>query len=377
MDAATALTAEVQSASSFLTPLAIAAARDLGVEGDPRTDARALTAWVRAEMSVAVAAQLPTSGLGALRLVSALGGPPSMADIARASRRPLTDLVRAETERVDGSWRSYDLLSGLGGRIAVYAAVHGDLTDEERSVLDHATLALARRATDPALTSFRPSSDDAVCKHWAPWNIGAVNSGMGHGIAGVLAVLSNALSEGLVPASERDARVVRSAVANLASRLIASVRYDDDGVPDVPLTIGGGASGSRRGRGARQAWCYGVPGAAVALGRAATALRDCELGGQTIAMWNAFVRAGPLADHVDGPGLCHGAAGWWMLLASLPSAGDAQRPLTPTDEHFVAHGGTGLWEAALPAHLVGTSRRATSLFATLMGMGPEIVHADG
>jgi hypothetical protein len=156
------------------------------------------------------------------------------------------------------------------------------------------------------------------------WLDGRINTGLGHGVAGVAAALTAAVRRlgpdpGLL-------RALRHATGWLTRQSFVDDRairtWDGAGLDGPP------PAGAR----ARQAWCYGAPGVSWALWDAADASGD-----QETAAWAAAAFT-TLAEHYDEDfhlfgdrpsdllGLCHGAAGVLAVAdafdrhAALPAA---------------------------------------------------------
>ncbi|MFF9581156.1 lanthionine synthetase LanC family protein [Streptomyces achromogenes] len=189
-------------------------------------------------------------------------------------------------------------------------------------------LLLALCATEPALPVPRPLAAHLVllCDEeelgrlragqytdhpLLAWMQGRVNTGMGHGVAGLVTALTAALRRA---GPDPDLAGALAGALRRATRWLVRQAYDDErGIrtwPGAGLTEPPSAEANPR-----QAWCYGTPGVAWALWDAADALGD-----GAAADWaaTAFVT---LAEHYDegfhlfgdAPGdrlgLCHGAAG--------------------------------------------------------------------
>lgn len=138
------------------------------------------------------------------------------------------------------------------------------------------------------------------------WLQGRVNTGMGHGAAGVAAALAAAVRHAGPGAGDALRRVV--------AWLEGQVYEDARGLRTWP---GAGLDGRAPPRGAvpRQAWCYGAPGVAWALWDAADALGDTGAADRAAAVFTRLADRYDEGFHLsgDGPadvlGLCHGAAG--------------------------------------------------------------------
>ncbi|MGW6741316.1 lanthionine synthetase LanC family protein [Streptomyces sp. NPDC055025] len=164
------------------------------------------------------------------------------------------------------------------------------------------------------------------------WLHGQINTGMGHGAAGVMTALAAAVRR----LHRHDPTTVpdhaRSALGHL-QHWFRQEAFDDqrslrtwDGAGPRPHPAIPGAR-------ARQAWCYGTPGIAWALWETATVLGDTGA-----ATWagHAFTTLADAydtdhhlyGDHIgDHLGLCHGAAG--VLLIADAFHRHAHHPAAP------------------------------------------------
>jgi hypothetical protein len=202
------------------------------------------------------------------------------------------------------SWHVYDAISGLAGigRLLLAALVDGHASAEPGLV-----------ATLTAMTTTLTHHGDLLPGWWVPTeqhpavvaarldSSGAADTGLAHGVAGPLALLSIAHSAEHTVAGQETA--IRDAVTWLGCW-----RVDDHGWPDhaTGRELADGAAPTRRGR--RTAWCYGAPGIARSLLHAARALDDDALVEATCADL-ARLGARQAAWDAEGPTLCHGYAG--------------------------------------------------------------------
>ncbi|UQI45411.1 lanthionine synthetase C family protein [Streptomyces sp. HU2014] len=213
--------------------------------------------------------------------------------------------------------RAFDVISGVTGTGAYLLCRHEE--PAARAALCEVLTALvalsgADRAGTPHLFTPPEALNDPARRARSPH--GAVDCGAAHGIAGPLALLSLALTEGVTVAGQR------AAVARLAERL-AGHRSDDAQGPDwpalVPLPPPGGPTPARPAA-APASWCRGAPGIARALWHAGTALDDAPLRALAIQALKAVLRR-PIRD---GTGLCHGLAG--LLQITVRFAHDTGDP---------------------------------------------------
>jgi lantibiotic biosynthesis protein len=176
--------------------------------------------------------------------------------------------------------RETDLISGLSGTLLALAR------EPSAAGLRHAIAAfLGELVRDVRANPDGADRGDAD---------GALNLGVSHGLAGILAALCS------VPEAERDAE----AIAAAAGVLVDSARDSDGGLawtsrrtsdPHAPF--------------ARVAWCYGAPGISHALLRAAEATSDRRYRDAALA---GLARVASLERSRWGAedfALCHGLAG--------------------------------------------------------------------
>ncbi|MFF0215944.1 lanthionine synthetase LanC family protein [Streptomyces vinaceus] len=195
----------------------------------------------------------------------------------------------------------YDVMSGLSGTGRVLLAAHGaGLAAEAAPGLAVAQSTLTRMILGG--TPDRPGWWQPPGQLPGPAPVhheGASVTGMAHGIAGPLALLSLAETTG-PPVPGR-----RAAVRAAADWLVA-VQENASWPPRAGTGVGAGR---------RDAWCYGAPGIARALALASTALGDPQYARPADRALTALAgRPGTTWD-TDGPGLCHGSAG--VLVCAL------------------------------------------------------------
>ncbi|MEU1013783.1 lanthionine synthetase LanC family protein [Streptomyces sp. NPDC005890] len=168
------------------------------------------------------------------------------------------------------------------------------------------------------------------------WVHGRINTGMGHGVAGLTTALTAALRR---TSTGTDLASSLATALGRATRWLIRHAYDDErGIRTWPAA--GPGSPPAPAAHPRQAWCYGTPGITWALWDAADALGDT-----TTADW-ATAAFTTLAEHYDETfhlygdspgdrlGLCHGAAGVLAVAdafdrhARLPAAATLKNRLT-------------------------------------------------
>ncbi|MFE0426182.1 lanthionine synthetase LanC family protein [Streptomyces sp. NPDC058953] len=213
----------------------------------------------------------------------------------------LTEADRRPWRTEDVALTDYDLISGPAGTLLALYAGSPEPPGRAAPAARHLA-ALCDEAELPRLRT-GPYADDPNLS----WLHGRINTGMGHGVAGLVTALTAAVRvTGPEPALTR---ALGHAVPWLVRQSFddaLSVRSWDGAGLDAPP-----APGVR----ARQAWCYGNPGVTWAVWDAADAVGDRET-----ASWATEAFTG-LADRYDENlhlfgdepadrlGLCHGAAG--------------------------------------------------------------------
>lgn len=249
----------------------------------PERDSSALTAGIEA---------LAAGGIGMSLFGGALGVGWSVAHLAGGDD---ADRVCASIDRVFGEmlargWTGdYDLVDGLVG-VGVYG-----LERDSSAILLGVLDALEIRAVPMASGLGWRSSPDRVPELGEYFDLGVA-----HGVAGVVALLARYLERGIEV--ERVRRLLEGAVGFLLD------------VPDNPAGRFPSTAGRLRGvHTSPLAWCYGDLGVSLSLLAAARVTsRDA---------WRAEALKLALScstrDRVDGPGLCHGAAGAAHLFARL------------------------------------------------------------
>jgi class I lanthipeptide synthase len=232
-------------------------------------------------------------------------------DIAGAGNGTFVTLDAALARFVDrDSWPWHiDVVSGLAGFL-LYALSRLPSADAERAIAASVRLLATRAIECPTGVSWMmaPSLLNDLTRKKAPF--GCFNHGVAHGTAGVIAVLSEVVRSGIE--EERARRLVEGAASwLLASRLEGSWNFPTMTGPEVQT------------KPARVAWCYGAPGIAAVLLRAAGAMGRDDWAGtaRQIAVWAAErdLDESGVTDAV----FCHGSAGLGHVFNRLyQSTGD-------------------------------------------------------
>lgn len=287
----------------------------------------------------------PATGLGAGLAGLATAASVLSRDGARYRRllrtldAALIDAVRARTaallvSRPHGvGVATFDVIAGLAGA--------------GRYLLTRGHEPAARPALDSVLRTlvYLSEEDDAGVPHWytpaehmtenflrTAYPHGHLNLGLAHGIAGPLALFSQATIAGFEVAGQEEA------IARTADWLVRSAVDDEWGVnfPAVaelraPAEV---AAPGGEARPSRSAWCYGAPGIARALWMAGTATNRHEYTDLAVQAMAAVYRRPRLARRIDSPTVCHGVAGLLQVTlrfaneSGLTMFGDAARDLT-------------------------------------------------
>ncbi|MEV3988591.1 lanthionine synthetase LanC family protein [Streptomyces sp. NPDC049837] len=301
--------------------------------GDPgatATAARAVAVWARTAGRGPGHPALYDGGLAGTLVGLRLGARlhPALHRAADRLRDHLTgDTIAAAWRTADVAFPDYDLISGPAGiLLALCAGAEPTEPQLRRSV--HHLVSLCDRDDLPRLRTGQYERHP-----YLSWTNRRVNTGMGHGVAGVVTALTAALRRTGDP---KTAQALRRATGWLAARSYV----DERGIRTWP---GAGLDGAAPPADAhpRQAWCYGTPGVAWALWDAADALDDREAAGWALTAFRTLAERYDEDFHLfgDGPadvlGLCHGAAG---VLAVADAFGrHAQLPAAVLGARLAAH----------------------------------------
>lgn len=223
------------------------------------------------------------------------------------------------------TWDTYDAITGLAGIGRVLLAAHdaGYATAEPGLQAALTTLTTILAPTD----GNRPGWWLPAEHHPTPSSIhptGAATTGLAHGVAGPLMLLSVAHRDGYTVPGQTEA------IEYAASWLVRWQRDDGTWPPSVTgLELGNALSSSTPGR--QHAWCYGTPGISRALAAAADALDKPHLHAGAADALDAMAHEPAHTWDVEGPTLCHGQAG---VLASVPNATITEQAASAVAEAF-------------------------------------------
>lgn len=202
------------------------------------------------------------------------------------------------TSRV--AWRDYDLFNGPAGLVLA-----GITRDTSGAPFVRALRHLSTLCDQPGLARLRAGTE---IDPRSAFNLGRINTGLGHGVAGVAAALRHAV------VSCPDGAGYRPALARACGWLAREAFIDARGLITWPPAGREGAGGPGEVY-QRQAWCYGAPGVAWTLWDAGVALADPDLRELAEEAMRLFCRRfdpDRYLDPADGDGtlaVCHGAAG--------------------------------------------------------------------
>lgn len=198
------------------------------------------------------------------------------------------------------AWVDYDLFRGPAGLVLAGASSTSP-TDPFVPAARH----LARLCDDPGLEGLRAGTEISPP---SAFNIGRINTGMGHGVTGVASALRHAAE------TFEDGSDYRPALRRACDWLVDQAYLADrDFITWPPV----GRDGARASGGAnrRQAWCYGTPGVAWTLWEAGRVLGDPSLQVLGEEAMRSFCRVFEpdfsfhIYDIAEELAICHGVAG--------------------------------------------------------------------
>lgn len=199
----------------------------------------------------------------------------------------------------DVGWRHYDLFQGPSGLLL------GGLAHRNwMKPLMPAAMHLERLCMSPQLENLRGGPD---ILEPSEFNIGRINTGMAHGVAGVASALKHVID--ITDESEK----FDAALRRCCDWLLGEAFMSKTGLITWPPV--GCEGGSRVPEQRPQAWCYGTPGVAWTLWDCGRVLRDSTLQLLGIHAMRSFCNFFDVDKHLRGPepsdilAVCHGAAG--------------------------------------------------------------------
>ncbi|MFI1825766.1 lanthionine synthetase LanC family protein [Streptomyces sp. NPDC020412] len=225
---------------------------------------------------------------------------PPLQRVADGLRDRLVDAAERRPWRTESvAFRDYDLISGPAGTLLALSAG----TSDTAPLLPFAQH-LAALCDDADLPRLRTSYAEHPTLSWLH---GRINTGMGHGVAGVATALTAAVRR-LGPEPHLTGALHHTV------RWLTRQSFDDD--RGIRSWDGAGLDGRpQTGARPRQAWCYGNPGVAWAVWDGARTLDDQESAEWALDAFTTFADGFDEDFHLFGAeptdllGLCHGAAG--------------------------------------------------------------------
>ena len=198
------------------------------------------------------------------------------------------------------AWVDYDLFRGPAGLVLAGAA-----KGHRAAPFVPAAQHLAHLCDDPGLEGLRAGTEIYLP---SAFNLGRINTGMGHGVAGVASALRHAAE------TFEDGGNYVPALRRACDWLVEQAYLGDRDFITWPAVGRDGEKAS----GAvdrRQAWCYGTPGVAWTLWDAGRVLGDASLQVLGEEAMRSFCRlfdidfCYPMDDSAEEFAICHGAAG--------------------------------------------------------------------
>ena len=217
----------------------------------------------------------------------------------------LIDQTRRMLEGVDWStsavaWVDYDLFRGPAGLLLAGASTTGP-TEAFGPAARH----LARLCAEEGLEGMRAGTE---IDPRSDFNIGRINTGMGHGVAGVASALRHSVE------TLDDGADYRPALRHACDWLLEEAFLaDHDFITWPPVGRDGALASGVANR--RQAWCYGTPGVAWTLWDAGRVLgnESLQILGEEAMRSFCHVYNPDFSFHIydvsEELAICHGAAG--------------------------------------------------------------------
>ncbi|MET9670624.1 lanthionine synthetase C family protein [Streptomyces sp. NPDC006475] len=241
----------------------------------------------------------------------------------------LNAIITAHSSRRMGlPWR-YDVISGLSGigrYLLLRKSDQGSLASLLECVVDwSAPIRFHGETVSGLWSSCAPNP-----YHTSPYTTlkyGHLNTGLSHGVAGPLALLSLALMEGIEVAGHE------AAIRRLV-RVLEMFRFSDQYGEYWPNAIslnnwaGGGSKPSRP----RPSWCYGAPGISRSLQLAALALGEDDWLQLSYRSIRSLLDVPLDSWGIDNFALCHGWSGILHLLRFFRDGPDSERVVNVMDE---------------------------------------------
>lgn len=206
-------------------------------------------------------------------------------------------------------WGVYDVIKGLSGIGRMLLAAPHRARGAAAPGLTAALTTLTGVISNPAGDLpgwWLPAEDHRLPLAGELPASGAATTGMAHGVAGPLALLSLAARAGHTVPGQREA--IRTAATWLLRWSDSDARWPAHVSGDA-LRSAPDARSLTAAPGRRDAWCYGAAGIGSAVAHAGRALHDVELVNAGRAAVAGIARRAAHEWDTGGPGLCHGSAG--------------------------------------------------------------------
>lgn len=226
---------------------------------------------------------------------------PRLSGLAASFRSILLERAAMRPWQLRGvSWPDYDVVTGPAGIVLALAT---DPACFPAWVLPTAAHLATLCDTDD-LQRLRVGAYQG--EQLRGWNYGRINTGVAHGVAGVVAAL-RATAE-IVGLHDEIAILLQRATR----WLVAQSFTDSRGVVTwLSRDLNGDSPPLRAVR--RQGWCYGTPGVAWTLWEAGRVLGDFDLQAFALHSARSFLSAYEDTFYLDSFGICHGAAGLLLI----------------------------------------------------------------
>jgi hypothetical protein len=228
------------------------------------------------------------------------------------------------------SWALYDVITGLSGTgrilLAAIDAGHGEAEQGLTAALDVLTtmIVIPRSRTRPGW--WLPAEGHPSARGVPP--SGVAETGIAHGIAGPLALLSITASAGWLVSGQADA--IEAAARWLLEWQVPGTRAWPPHVTGAELDSAQPSPAPGR----RDAWCYGAAGIGRALILAGRALGIPGLTEAGESAHAALASRAPQHWDTEGPAICHGTSGVMQSAASSRQAATADLAASATIDAY-------------------------------------------
>ena len=217
------------------------------------------------------------------------------------------------------SWKSdaqiqaldYDLVQGSTGLLTYFVSLTHQ-TPESRRVTRQLIQRLANLChivgDAPAGATIYPTAE-AREAHYISRMLpdGYLDLGVAHGLPGVIAALSLAMSNG------NSIPQLRESITGVAEWVASLSRTDARGDASWPLAVSRSETTTHAGL-ARHTWCYGTAGVSRSIALSAKAIGRDDLLGLASSALETTITTGPHMRRPTAPQLCHGLAGLAMAI---------------------------------------------------------------